>query len=262
MDQLLAIDIGNTNIRLGIFNGSRLVRRYSFATDNDHYRYVLKRILKNHDVENAIVCSVVPKVAGTIGKYLAGLSGIRVYFVGRDIKVPLKNLYRDPGQVGQDRLVNAYAALDIFCAPLVIVDLGTAVTFDVVSKNKEYLGGMILPGLQASLDILALRGALLPQIKLGKPPEFIGRNTKNSMLSGVVYGFTSLLEGVTGSIKEKIGKNAKVIGTGGDIGLIATYCRIFDKVDQDLTLKGLQELYQAYNPLSEQKFCVKIRRIK
>jgi type III pantothenate kinase len=157
--------------------------------------------------------------------------------------VPIKNLYRKPKQVGQDRLVNAYAGVILYGAPLIVVDFGTAITFDAVSKNKEYLGGMILPGLDISLHSLAERTALLPKIKLNKPKEFIGRDTKDSILSGVVYGFAALTDDLTQRIKNRIGKSAKVIGTGGNIKLIRRYCRNIDKVDRDLTLKGLNLIY-------------------
>jgi type III pantothenate kinase len=157
--------------------------------------------------------------------------------------VPIKNLYRKPYQVGQDRLVNAYAGLKLYGAPLIVVDFGTAVTFDVVSRNNEYLGGMILPGLGISLDVLADRAALLPNIKLDKPKEFIGRDTKNSMLSGIVYGFAALTDYLAARIKNKIGKNAKVIGTGGDIGLASKYCEGINKIDKDLIQKGLNLIY-------------------
>jgi type III pantothenate kinase len=130
----------------------------------------------------------------------------------------------------------------LYGAPLIVVDFGTAVTFDVVSKNKEYLGGFILPGLEISLDALAQRTALLPYVKLSKPKEFIGGDTKSSMLGGIVYGFAALTDDLVNRIKKKIGEQAKVIGTGGNINLIGTYCRRFDKIDEGLTLKGLRLL--------------------
>ena len=153
--------------------------------------------------------------------------------------MPIRNLYRKPKQVGQDRLVNAYAASALYGAPLIVIDFGTAITFDIISKNKEYLGGMILPGLGISLEALHERTALLPKIKLSKPQEFIGRDTRNSMLSGIIYGFAALTDDLTNRIKKKIGKNVLVIGTGGNINLIGRYCRKIDRIDPDLTLKGI-----------------------
>ena len=158
--------------------------------------------------------------------------------------MPIKNLYRNPKQVGQDRLVNAYAAVKLYGAPLIVVDFGTAVTFDIISKNKAYLGGMILPGMRISLDILAERAALLPKIKLNRPKEFIGRDTKSSMTSGIVYGLAALTDALAVKIKQRIGRNALVIGTGGNIGLIFRYCKAIDKVRGDLTIQGLSMLYR------------------
>jgi type III pantothenate kinase len=240
---LLAIDIGNTNIGFGIFQANRMIRRFDIPT-KDYALRKLKYNLGRLRITDAVICSVVPSATGILARDLKPLLARKPYIIGKDIVVPIKNLYRKPRQVGQDRLVNAYAGIRFFGAPLIVVDFGTAITFDVISKNKEYLGGLILPGLKISLDILAQRAALLPKIKLNAPQEFIGRDTKNSMLSGIVYGFALLCDDLTGRIKEKIGKKAKVVGTGGNIGFIANYCNKFDKTDRDLTLKGLNLIYE------------------
>ena len=242
---LLAIDIGNTNISLGLFKGKRLLSRYCIPTKQRSYLAKLKKIFNKHKIDDAIVCSVVPKSTTIIKKELNKLLGKKPIIIGKDIIVPVKNLYRRPKQVGQDRLVNAYAGVMLYGAPLIVVDFGTAITFDVISKHKEYLGGMILPGLDISLEILAERTALLPKIKLNKPKEFIGRDTRNSMLSGIIHGFAALTDDLTKRIKDKIGKNAKAIGTGGNIGLIDKYCKRIDKIDKDLTLKGLNLIYNT-----------------
>ena len=204
---------------------------------------MLKAKLGAANVDNIVICSVVPKVTVVLKKGLLRLLGRRPYIIGKDLVVPLKNLYRNPKQVGQDRLVNAYAAVMLYKAPLIVVDFGTAVTFDVISKDREYLGGMILPGLAISLDTLAERTALLPKVKLDKPKEFIGRDTKTSMLSGIVYGFAALTDDLARRIKDKIGRQAKLIATGGNISLIARHCRSIDKIDRDLTLKGLSFIF-------------------
>ncbi len=242
---LLAIDIGNTNITFGIFKGDKLIKRFDIATERYHFKK-LKKKLSKAKFDESIICSVVPTAGRRLAKGLKKLLGRQPYIIGKDIIVPLKNLYHKPKQVGQDRLVNAYAGVRLYGAPLIAVDFGTAVTFDVVSRNKEYLGGMILPGLGISLDALAERTALLPKIKLERPPEFIGRNTRNSMLSGIIYGFAALSDDLTLRIKEKIGKNALVIGTGGNIDLISKYCKQIDKIDRDLTLKGLNLIYRNF----------------
>jgi len=239
---LLAIDIGNTNINFGLFNGKRLAKKFVIPTALYGFKE-LKVRLGAFKARDMVICSVVPKVTAVLKKDLFRLSGRLPYIIGKDLIVPLKNLYHNPKQVGQDRLVNAYAAVTLYKAPLIVVDFGTALTFDVISKHKEYLGGMILPGLAISLDILAQRTALLPKIKLDKPKEFIGRDTKNSMLSGIVYGFAALTDDLVKRIKDKIGRQARLIATGGNILLIAPYCNSIDKIDKDLTLKGLSLIF-------------------
>lgn len=239
---LLAIDIGNTNINFGIFIGTRITKRFLIPTQEYRFR-ILKNKFNQGKIEHAIICSVVPRVTKVLEKDLKGLLDKRSYIIGKDIKAPIKNLYRKPKQVGSDRLVNAYAGIMLYGAPLIVVDFGTAITFDVISKNKEYLGGMILPGLEISLDTLFQRTALLPKIKLDKPKEFIGRDTRNSMLSGIIYGFACLVDGMLDRIKDKLEKNTKVIGTGGNVNLMGGYCKGIDKIDRDLTLKGLNLIY-------------------
>lgn len=240
---LLAIDIGNTNISFGIFCGDKIIKRFNIPT-KDYLLEKLKRNLDKVKIEDVIICSVVPKTTKKLNKDINKLFTNKPIIVGKDIIVPIKNLYRKPEQVGQDRLVNAYAGVKLYGAPLIVVDLGTAITFDVISKNREYLGGMILPGLQISLDVLSQRTALLPQIDLNQPKEFIGRDTQNSMLSGIVYGFSALIDKLTARIRSKIGKNALVIGTGGNVALIRKYCKEFDKIDRDLNLRGLNLIHE------------------
>ncbi|MEK6727563.1 MAG: type III pantothenate kinase [Candidatus Omnitrophota bacterium] len=239
---LLAVDIGNTNISFGVFKGNKIVKRFNILTGS----YCAKRLKKNlgrADISDSIICSVVPKATDILARDLEKLLAIRAHIIGKDLKAPIKNLYRKAKQVGQDRLVNAYAGVKLYGSPLIVIDFGTAITFDAISKRSEYLGGAILPGLQISLDALHERTALLPKVKLNKPKGLIGKDTKNSMLSGIIYGFASLSDDLSLRIKLKIGRNAKVIGTGGNINLIKKYCRNLDIIDRDLTLKGLRLIY-------------------
>ena len=239
---LLAIDIGNTNISFGLFKRNRLVRKFDMPTAG----FSLKR-LKAHiagvDISSAIICSVVPKATVVLASGLKGLLHKEPFIVGKNISVLIKNLYRHPKQVGQDRLVNAFAAATLYATPLITVDFGTAITFDVISRRKEYLGGMILPGLNMSLEALHLGAALLPEIKFKPPKEFIGRDTENSILSGIVYGVAALTDELVRKIKLEIGRDAVVVGTGGSVRLMKKYCRAFDFVDTDLTLKGLNLIF-------------------
>ena len=241
---LLSVDIGNTNINCGLFSSGRLAKRFSVPTKNKtSYQASLKKHL-NRSVDDIVICSVVPRACQAIEKNLNKISGIKPKVLGRDLLVPIKNLYSVPKEVGQDRLVNAYAAVELYGSPVVVADFGTAVTFDVVSRRKEYLGGLILPGLNISLDALSERTALLPKVKLSRPNGLIGKNTRGSILSGVVYGFAALTDDLIERLRGKIGKNAKAIGTGGNISLIGPYCKKLQAIDQDLTLKGINLIYQ------------------
>ncbi|TRZ93984.1 type III pantothenate kinase [bacterium] len=244
---LLAIDIGNTNISLGLFKGQRLRRRYSIATKrSSSVSQQFKNIFSRNKVNDVVICSVVPEETCNLQTALKKFFPKKVRVIGKDIIVPMKNLYRKPSQVGQDRLVNAYAGARLYGNPLIIVDLGTALTFDIISRNREYLGGMILPGFKISLDALADRTALLPLVKLKAPRELIGRSTKSSILSGMVYGFAVLVDNLVKKIQDEIGNDALVVVTGGDINLIKKYCYELERVDPDLTLKGLNLLGQIY----------------
>ncbi|PIP19059.1 MAG: pantothenate kinase [Candidatus Omnitrophica bacterium CG08_land_8_20_14_0_20_41_16] len=245
---LLAIDIGNTNISFGLSRGSRIIRTFNIPTQQytlNKLKAKLGKIVPN----DAIICSVVPKRTGLLSQNLKTLSGRKPYIIGKDIIVPIKNLYRDPKQAGQDRLVNAYTASKLYGTPLIAIDFGTAITFDVISKKGEYLGGMILPGLSMSLEALNQRTALLPRIKLERPNDFIGKDTKNSMLSGIIYGFSSLTDELIMRIRKAVGQTSVAAATGGNINLISKYCRRIDKIDKNLTLKGLNMLYLHLVPI-------------
>lgn len=248
----LSIDIGNTNINFGIFKNSKLVKVFFIKTREKELTKCIKRSLNKLYPEKIIISSVVPKATLCLIKSLKIITPVKPVVLGRDMIVPIKNLYRKPKEVGQDRLVNAYAGIKLYGSPLIVIDFGTAITFDVISKNKEYLGGMIVPGLRMSLEALHQKTALLPKVELGAPKEFIGRETQNSILSGVIYGFSAMTDDLVERIKLKIGKNAclpvgkaKVIATGGNVNLIAKYCKKIDKIDTALTLKGLNLLTKS-----------------
>ena len=239
---ILAIDIGNTNTSFGIFKKRRIKRKFDIPTESSTLK-ILKKHLGKIKIADSIICSVVPSATKKLSRSIRIITGNAPYIIGKDVKVPVKNLYRKPQQVGVDRLVNAYAGIEFYGAPLIVIDFGTAVTFDVISKKGEYLGGMILPGLKLSLEALAQKTALLPKIKLEKPRDFIGKDTKNSMLSGIIYGYAALTDDLTNRIKMKIGKNAMVVGTGGNIKIISGFCSNIDKIDPLLTLKGINLIY-------------------
>lgn len=237
---LLAIDIGNTSINLGLFSGSRLVKKSSIRTDQKRYYLYLRKIISSGNIERIVICSVVPNALVALKKDIRKLFNNRPYIVGQDILVPIKNLYRDPSLVGQDRLVNAYGAVTIYGYPAIVVDFGTAITFDIISQDREYIGGLIIPGLRMSLEALFRKTALLPRISLSRPRELVGRDTKNSILSGVVGGSTILVDSLIKQIKKELGSSGvKVIGTGGDLKIIKPLLKQIKIIDENLTLRTL-----------------------
>jgi len=243
---ILAIDIGNTTTSFGLFRGGRLARRFDIPTALAGRGGALKRRLRarlaGKRVERAIICSVVPKMTPAVARALRALGVGQVRVVGRDVRVPLKNRYRYPRQVGQDRLVGAYAAWRTFKRDCIVADFGTAITIDVVTKGGAYLGGIIAPGPGISLEALATRTALLPKVELKKPPELLGRDTANSIRSGILYGCVALCDGLVGQLKRRYAPKAVVVATGGASPLITKYARTIDHLKPHLVLEGLYRL--------------------
>jgi type III pantothenate kinase len=241
---LLAIDIGNTNISCGLFAGKELKYQFDLASKAYKKEQLAKKLRAHPEISNIVICSVVPKLTRIIQLDLKYLTGKTPHIIGKDLTVPIKNLYRIPKQVGQDRLVNAYAASDLYGAPLVVIDSGTAITFDVISKDRAYLGGLIFPGMNISLESLYEKTALLPRVKLQLPKLLIGRDTQNSILSGVIFGTAALSKELARRIKYFLGKKAQTIGTGGTILLIKKYSGMKMKINKDLTLIGIRLVYE------------------
>jgi type III pantothenate kinase len=250
---LLAIDIGNTSITFGLFEGKRFFKTFRLLSGPHIYLYrgLLKQALRKNniclkDIDAVIICSVVPKLTLALSWVSSSLFNIQPIVVGKHIKAPIKNNYRKPGQVGQDRLVDAIAAKEIYGTPAIIVDSGTAITFDFVSAKGEYEGGLIMPGIDISLKALYTKTALLPDVKLkdDKNLTLIGKDTVNSIKGGLLNGFGSMTDGLVGRIKAKYGKGITVIGTGGYIRLIKKYSVSIDIIDEYLILKGLRMIYK------------------
>ncbi|MDO8489765.1 MAG: type III pantothenate kinase [Candidatus Omnitrophota bacterium] len=241
---LLAVDIGNTNITFGIFKGKKLQKQFDIPTKEYSKFKLLKKLRIKPRISATLICSVVPKLTRILQRDLMIKTGKKPYILGKDLVVPINNPYHKPNQLGQDRLVNTYAALCFYKTPLIVIDSGTAITFDVIDKNKKYLGGLIIPGMKISLEALREKTALLPSVSLNNPKMFIGCDTKNSLLSGIVFGTAGSVKELTNKIKKCIGKNARVIGTGGNIGLIKKYSKIDLKTDNNLTLKGINFIYE------------------
>lgn len=235
---MLAIDIGNTNISLAVISkDGRIKERHRAPTHKSNLKPILKKIQKR--IDKIFIVSVVPKALGEVRRSLKGeFKSARIFVVGRDVKVPLECLY-NKREIGQDRLTTAFAAKLLYGLPILIIDFGTAVTFDTLSKNGVYLGGLILPGIKMSLESLSERTAMLPKTYLKKPRFFIGKNTTTSIRNGMIYGYSALCEGLIALFRKKISKNIKIIATGGDAPLISRYTPSMKRIERDLSLKGL-----------------------
>ncbi|NQU95237.1 MAG: type III pantothenate kinase [Candidatus Omnitrophica bacterium] len=235
---LLAIDIGNTNVNFALIEKrGRIKERFSVPTQN--LNLALNKAGKIKKIDKIIIVSVVPKALKKLERGLKkSFKNTKVLVVGRNIKVPLKCRY-NKREIGQDRLITAFAAEQTYGLPILVIDFGTAVTFDFVSKGSVYLGGLIVPGIKMSLESLSERTAMLPKTYLKKTRSFIGKDTHSSIRGGMIYGYASLCEGMIGLFKKKVGKNIKVVATGGDATLISRYTRSMKRIDPNLSLKGL-----------------------
>jgi type III pantothenate kinase len=250
---LLAVDVGNTNIVYGLFSGEKLVHQFRVESGRgrtaDEYAVVLWQLLAMNRVEAkeidaAIIASVVPALTDPMVALVRSAFGREALVVGPGIRTGMAILYENPREVGADRIVNAVAAYERTKSGVIVVDFGTATTFDCVTPKGEYLGGVIAPGIQISADALFSRAAKLPRVEIAKPPRVVGRNTLHSMQSGIVYGYVGLVDGLVERIQAELGYPCAVLATGGLATLIAPLTRTINEVDSDLTLVGLRILYE------------------
>lgn len=250
---LLVIDVGNSNIVLGIYDDTSLVKDWRISTDKsktaDEYGILVHDLLRLAgiafaDIRDLIISSVVPTLTGVLEKLSRQYFGLTPYVVGPGIKTGMSIHYDNPKEVGADRIVNAVAGYEKFKTALIIVDFGTATTFDYVNRKGEYCGGAIAPGLMISMEALFQRASKLPRVEIVKPPAIIAKNTVNSMQAGIFYGYVGLVDEIVGRMKRESKENLKVIATGGLAGLIAPESKTIDGVEEYLTLEGLRILYQ------------------
>ena len=241
---LLAMDVGNTNVTAAVFRGARLLRRGRAPTFGSLRGLLSRMRVAPGSVEGVVLSSVVPRATVSLMRELRALVRPEPLVVGGNVRAPIKNLYRVPSQVGQDRLMNGVGACFLYRSPAIVVDFGTAVTLDLISRRCEYLGGLIVPGVGIALEALISRAALLPRIDLAPPAEFLGKDTRQSMRAGLFYGYGALCDGIVKQLKRRYAPRAKVIATGGHCRLIAPYCRSVQIVDPDLTLQGLRITFE------------------
>lgn len=252
---LLALDIGNTNITVGVWNGRSWQHQWRLLTNPaqtaDEYGMLLKALLQDVDlltaVDQAIMASVVPALSLTFAQICQEQLQVPLLNVSSELPMGLTILADVPTAVGADRLVNAVAAYELFQAPCIIIDMGTATKFDLVSAKQEFLGGVIAPGLGLAAEALASRAAKLSHVALEAPPKTIGTNTIHAMQSGLVFGYLSLIEGLVARLKAEHpdqGQKIHILGTGGLISLMASHTAVFDHIDPWLTLTGLRVIWE------------------
>ena len=250
---LLAIDIGNTNMEFGIFDGDTLTSKFRLVTNRnttaDEVGLSTMQFFSIHgynpkDVEDVIITSVVPQVMYSISHAMRKYLKKDPLIVGENLEIPIENRYDNPREVGADRLVNSYAAFRKYSGPLIVVDFGTATTFDVVSKDGAYLGGLIYPGIKISMDALFQNTAKLPRVELVKPARVIGKNTVDSMQAGAIYGYTGAVANILSEINRELGQAPAVIATGGLASMIGGQGDLFPTVDSSSTLEGLRMIYE------------------
>ncbi len=249
---LLAIDIGNTNVVLGVFEKETLTENWRVGTNTqitpDEYAMIFKDLfnftgLEFRQITGVIISTVVPPLLPVMTAMSRKYFRIEPMIVTSEIRSGITVRYDNPKEVGADRLVNAAAAYKLYGGPLIIVDFGTATTFCAVTRNGDYLGGAISPGVKISAEALFQRASKLPRVELVKPEKVIGSDTISAMQAGIIYGYAGLVDGIVERMKKELSEDAKVIATGGLAELIAPETKTIREIEPDLTLKGLQLLY-------------------
>jgi len=250
---ILVMDIGNTNIVLGVYEKQKLLHHWRLSTNRtataDEYGVMVFNLFQHAgitfgQVEGVIVSSVVPPIMRTIDTLCTKYIKKSPLIVGPGIKTGLNIRYENPREVGADRICNAIAAIELYGPPLIVVDFGTATTFDFIDEKGDYLGGAIAPGIGISTEALYTHAAKLPRIELSRPKSTVGRNPISSMQAGIIYGFAGQVDGIVWRMEEEFGYKAKVIATGGLAELISGESKTIQEVNPMITLQGLLMIYE------------------
>lgn len=248
METYLTVDVGNSSVSLAVLRGRKILLQDNVDVSiplrefDERVKSILRKVAElSHHVDHCILCSVVPKKTARVKRILKSHANCSIFVIGKDIVVPLVNRYKNPEQVGCDRLLAAFAAQQLYGQPAIIIDFGTAITFDALSVKNEYLGGVIVPGMRLSLESLHAKTAMLPRIKeVRRPSRVIGKTTEHSILSGVVYGYGEMCQGMVARISKEIKGNPRVVITGGYAHLMVRFLKNYRPiVDQDLVHKGM-----------------------
>jgi len=252
---LLTIDVGNTNTVLGVFEGASLLAHWRLTTRReqtaDEYGILVRNLFSNSGLDPARIdavalASVVPPLTPVLVELAREYLGHDPLVIGPGVKTGMPILYEPPGDVGADRIVNAVAAFAAYGGPVIVVDFGTATTFDVITRKGEYLGGVICPGIGVSADALFQRAARLPRVDVRRPAGVVGRSTVGSIQSGLYYGYAAMCEGLVARIRAELGEPVRVVATGGLAGTLAADIPSIEAVDPVLTLTGLRLIWERH----------------
>lgn len=256
---LLVIDVGNTNTVMGVYQEKSLIRDWRIRTERnkteDEFNVLAANLLANgglrpEDIERTVISSVVPPMAPILNAFCEKYLGHKPLWVDAKTAGGMPILYDNPAEVGADRIVNAVAAYEKYKTSLIIIDFGTATTFDAVSEKGEYLGGAICPGVMISAEALFQKASKLPRVEIFLPPEkVVGKDTAASIKSGIIFGYAGLVDGMAARMKAEMGTSPKVVATGGLAPLMADVCSVIEAVDSSLTLEGLRLIYEKMSAI-------------